>query len=145
MIAFYHGWITWRMEKFYMQRNAYKKAPHAFSCDTCGLCVKADNFACIYVASSSCRMHGTACNKASILKLTSPSITSPSGCSLTYMQLRVFLPAIAGLFDCDSGCFGCKLPVFLPAIAGFFACVCGCFCLCLAGIFTCSSSVFACV
>ena len=47
-----------------------------------------------------------------------------------YMQLRVFLGAIAVIFACN--------------FPGIFACVCNYFCLRLAGIFICHSSVFAC-
>ena len=36
--------------------------------------------------------------------------------------VRVFFPAFAVIFACDSSVFACKLHVFLPAEAGNYAC-----------------------
>ena len=38
------------------------------------------------------------------------------------MQLRVFLPAIAGILACSCGSYCLRLKVFLPAIANVFTC-----------------------
>ena len=82
--------------------------------------------------STSRRSHLTARNGARKLR-----VTSPAGCMLTYLQfageftrdaiadclqLRVFLPAFAGIFTYNFGFFASKFLVFLPAKAGNFAC-----------------------
>ena len=114
MIVFFHGCITCKSGKFYMRRDAYKKAPHAFTRFTCGLSMKTGKFACIYAASPSRRIHSTPRDKTGKVK-----VTPPAECNLTYLQLRVFCLQIERIF----------------------ACVCGYFCLRLADIFTCDSSV----
>ena len=96
------------------------KRPHTqCTCVTCGFSVKTSKFSGNYAASPWITIHATACNKACKLK-----VTSRAGCSLTYLQLQVFLPAISGTFPCDCGCFACKLRVSLPEILGILTRVC---------------------
>ena len=86
------------------ERRIWKGPTH----NTCGLFVKTGVFAGIYAVSPSLRIHATAFNKARKLK-----VTSLAGRSLTYLKLRVFLPA-----NCMY--FRPRLWVFSPACAGVF-------------------------
>ena len=92
---------------------------------------------CFYAASTSHRMHAIASNKVRTSK-----VTPPAGCRIFYLQfageftrgliadclkLRVFLPAIVSIFDCDCGYFYLQSRGFLPAVSGILACVCNFF------------------
>ena len=127
-----------------------------FACATCSLPVKTGKFTCFYAASTSCKIHAIACNKAH-----NSRVTSTAGCRLTYLQvvgeftcsviadslqLRVLLPVIAGILSAIAGLFACvcryfclRLRVFLPAITSVFACKLYVFLPAKAGNFTCQS------
>ena len=119
--------------------KTYVKKPHTqFTCVTCSLPVKTGKFTCFYAASTSCRIHAIARNKARKLR-----VTSPAGCRLTYLhfaiefargviadclQLQVFLCAIADIFSCFAVVFACVWRVFWPATLGFLPANCMYFC-----------------
>ena len=113
--------------------KTYVKKPYTqFTCVTCSLPVKTGKFTCFYAASTSCRIHAIALDKARKLQ-----VTSPAGCRLTYLHFAIEF-ARGVIADC------LQLQVFLCAIADIFSCVCSCICLCLAGILTCGFRVFVC-
>ena len=118
-----------------------KKPYTHFTCVTCGLSVKTRKFTCIYAVSPSRRVYATACIKAGMLK-----VSSPAGCSLIYLQLRVCLPAIASIllaflaiFACFIWVFSLEIRVFLPANCKCFVWKSRQFCMLVASKFACVS------
>ena len=107
-----------------------KRAYTQFTCVTCSLPVKPGKYTCLYMASTSRRIHAIALNKARKLQ-----VTSPAGCRLTYLQfageftrgvipdclqLQLILWGIAGIFACDCACILPAILVFLPANCMYF-------------------------
>ena len=130
VIVFWHGCITCKSRRFYTQTDACKEALMKIACATCILPLKAGKCTCFYAVSNSRRIHATAFNKARKL-----SLTSPAGCRLTYLQFE-------GEFTRGEIANCLQLRVFLPAVSGIFMFNCGYFCLQIACIFACKCRQF---